>query len=101
MTLIFNLRGSVGDPGQQVLHGVGILCGLSWAVILTVCQTKRRKGLARTLQHWNRSDGVTYGIHPEMGGKDGAKLSACRCGKPGFNCLELHFELVIMCLPTS
>ena len=51
MTLIFNLRGSVGDPGQQVLHGVGILCGLIWAVILTVCQTKRRKRLARKIEN--------------------------------------------------
>ena len=71
----------VGDSGQQVLCGVCILCGFIWVIILTVCLTKRRRGLARTLQHWNGSDGVTYGIHLEMRGNDGARLSACRCGK--------------------
>ena len=89
LTLIFNFWGSFGDSGQQVLRGIGIL----WAIILTVCQTKRRKKLARTLQHWNRSDGVTYGIHLAMGGKDGARLSACRCGKPSLIALNCILNL--------
>ena len=35
VTLVFNFRGSVGDPGQQVLRGVALAF-----FILTVCLTK-------------------------------------------------------------
>eukprot|EP00090_Calanus_glacialis_P003982 TRINITY_DN12971_c0_g1_i1.p1 TRINITY_DN12971_c0_g1~~TRINITY_DN12971_c0_g1_i1.p1 ORF type:complete len:180 (-),score=39.89 TRINITY_DN12971_c0_g1_i1:244-783(-) len=81
VSLLFNFKDYIGFNGQMILRCFGIVCGLIWAIIGLVCQTKRRKDLASSLEQWNRSDGATYGVHVKIGGKDGAPLSSCRCGK--------------------
>ena len=78
-SLIFNFQEQFGN--QWTFRVIGLSCGFVWCIASLVCQHKRRTSLSRTLQEWNRSDGVTYGVHVEIGGKDGEPLSSCKCGK--------------------
>ena len=55
------------------------ICTLVLASISLCRVNKRKKTLARTLQEWNSSVGVDYGVHMEMGGKDGAGPDNCCC----------------------
>jgi len=73
----------LGRNGRLTFKIVGILCGLVWAIPMWINAARRRKNTVAALEQWNQSDGQSYGVHVDIAGKDGAKLSSCRfsCSK--------------------
>eukprot|EP00090_Calanus_glacialis_P022929 TRINITY_DN3528_c0_g1_i1.p1 TRINITY_DN3528_c0_g1~~TRINITY_DN3528_c0_g1_i1.p1 ORF type:complete len:184 (-),score=40.61 TRINITY_DN3528_c0_g1_i1:105-656(-) len=76
-----------------ILHVVPIflpLAALYWIFVIVICtiglrrEIKKRKAMESALQEWNNSTGVDYGVHFEMGGRDGAGPNCCGCYKEVF-----------------
>eukprot|EP00090_Calanus_glacialis_P022930 TRINITY_DN3528_c0_g1_i2.p1 TRINITY_DN3528_c0_g1~~TRINITY_DN3528_c0_g1_i2.p1 ORF type:complete len:184 (-),score=36.90 TRINITY_DN3528_c0_g1_i2:105-656(-) len=76
-----------------ILHVIPIflpLAALYWIGVIVLGtffmrhERKKRKALENTLQEWNNSTGVDYGVHFEMGGRDGAGPNCCGCYKEVF-----------------
>ena len=77
-SMLLNFEDFIGKNGMLSFKIVGICCGLVWAIPDWICAWRRRKNIVAAIQQWNDSDGQTYGVHVDISGKDGAKLSPCR-----------------------
>ena len=71
----------VGKDGALYFKIAGLCCGAVYAIPNMICFTRRSNNMKAAIQQWNDSDGQTYGVHVDISGKDGAKLSACRFRK--------------------
>ena len=77
-----------GKNGKLYFRIAGLCFGAVYVIPNLICFTKRSNSIKAAIQQWNDSDGQTYGVHVDISGKDGAKLSSCR-----FSCSKVEIFL--------